>query len=87
MACCWLALCAPLLQVDQHAFTSLMQATPGMDMQQQPERSLKLLEEVLKDRSVVAAVYPRPADQDTGGASKQQQQEQPQWCVSQWKLS
>uniref|UniRef100_A0A383WLU1 Cell division control protein 24 OB domain-containing protein n=1 Tax=Tetradesmus obliquus TaxID=3088 RepID=A0A383WLU1_TETOB len=73
------------LQVDQHAFTSLMQATPGMDMQQQPERSVKLLEEVLKDRIVVAAVYPRPADQDAGGASQQQQQ-QPQWCVSQWKL-
>jgi hypothetical protein len=78
----WFAL---ILQVDQHAFTSLMQATPGMDMQQQAERSLQLLKDVLEGRKVVAAVYSDPADQDADGASEQQQQEQ-QWCVSHWKL-
>jgi hypothetical protein len=70
------------LQVDQFAWTSLMQATPAVDTQQQPETLLKLVKEALDGKKVVAAVYCCPVDRADG---KQEQQQQ--WCVSQWKLT
>jgi hypothetical protein len=70
------------VQVDQYAWTSLMQATPAVDMQQQPETSLRLVKEALDGKRVVAAMYLCPADKADG---KQEQQQQ--WCVSHWKLT
>jgi hypothetical protein len=59
-----------------------MQATPTVDMQQQPETLLGLVKEALDGTRVVAAVYLCPADRADG---KQEQQQQ--WRVSQWKLT
>lgn len=75
------------LQVDQYAFTSLMQATSAIDMQQQPERLSKLVQEALEGKKVVAAVYARPVNQVAGVDSKQQEQQQQQWCISHWTLA
>jgi hypothetical protein len=72
--------------VDPFAFTSLMQATSGMDLGQQPEPSRQPVQELLEGRRVIAAVYTRPADQHHASTTDQQQQEQ-QWCVSHWKLA
>jgi hypothetical protein len=70
------------VQVDQFAWTSLIQVTPVVDVQQQPKESPLLAKEALEGKRVVAAVYLRPADK-AGGKQEQQQQ----WHVSHWKLT